>query len=88
MLFRTLFRLLNTSLHFLPLAGSRYSAASLSRAEEQDAGQNWVIRQRRSVSDASGYKAGQLRHSCCVVLLISHTTSANPGCRIVIVRLL
>lgn len=34
------------------------------------------------------YKAGQLRHSCCVVLLISHTTPVKPGCRVVVVGLL
>ncbi|KYM99279.1 PREDICTED: exonuclease 1 [Cyphomyrmex costatus] len=54
--------------------------------------QSPTIPRQQSLLDKYGfqkrYKAGQLRHSCCVVLLISHTTPVKPGCRVVIIGLL
>ncbi|XP_018373535.1 PREDICTED: exonuclease 1-like isoform X2 [Trachymyrmex cornetzi] len=54
--------------------------------------QSPTVPRQQSLLDMYGfqkrYKAGQLRHSCCVVLLISHTTPVKPGCRVVVVGLL
>ncbi|KYM86774.1 Exonuclease 1 [Atta colombica] len=54
--------------------------------------QSPTVSRQQSLLDMYGfqkrYKAGQLRHSCCVVLLISHTTPVKPGCRVVVVGLL
>ncbi|EGI61486.1 Exonuclease 1 [Acromyrmex echinatior] len=54
--------------------------------------QSPAVPRQQSLLDMYGfqkrYKAGQLRHSCCVVLLISHTTPVKPGCRVVVVGLL
>ncbi|KAG7214128.1 hypothetical protein KM043_001482 [Ampulex compressa] len=36
--------------------------------------QDWVIRRRNGVSGASGYQAGQLRHSCCVTFVVGYAT--------------
>ncbi|KYN37810.1 Exonuclease 1 [Trachymyrmex septentrionalis] len=45
--------------------------------------QSPTVPRQQSLLDMFGfqkrYKAGQLRHSCCVVLLINHTTSVKPG---------